>query len=103
MHIGVGASMLEAKGLERKGNCSVSRIFKGEFTSGGRRRWEDVRGAVEEAVETQERSAETRVLMRDAMQGTMISQIQKARRIWDRWSGKDESLLAQTRELLMQV
>lgn len=102
MHIGVGASMLEAKELQRKGNCSVSRIFKGGFTRGGRR-WEDAHGALEEAVETQEWSAESRVLMRDAMQGTMNSQIQKSQRIWDRWSGKDESILAQTRELLIQV
>lgn len=41
--------------------------------------------------------------MRDAMQGTTISQIQKPQRIWDRWSGKDKSILAQTRELLTQV
>lgn len=103
MHISVGASMLEANGLERKGNCSVSRIFKGGFTRGGRRRWEDVHGALKEAVETQERSAESRVLMRDAVKGTMISQIQKSQRIQDRWSGKDESFLAKTRELLIQV
>lgn len=81
VHIGVGASTLEVKGLERKGNYSVSRIFKGGFIRRGRKRWENVHSAVEEAVETQERSAESRVLMRDAMQGTMISQMQKARRI----------------------
>lgn len=45
--------MLQAEGLERKGNCSVSRIFKGGFTRGGRRTWEDVCSTVEEAVETQ--------------------------------------------------
>jgi len=30
----VGASTLEAKGLERKGNYSVSKLFKGGFTRG---------------------------------------------------------------------
>lgn len=48
------ANMLEAEGLERKGNCCVSRIFKGGFTRGGRKTWEDVYRAVEEAVEAQE-------------------------------------------------
>lgn len=69
--------MLEAEGLERKRNCSGSRIFKGGFTRGGRRTWEDAYSTVEEAVETQELSAESRVLMRDGMQGTMILRIQK--------------------------
>lgn len=34
MHIAVGAAVLE--GWKGKENCAVSRIFKGEFTRGGR-------------------------------------------------------------------